>query len=239
MPTSKPVWVIIPASGKGLRMAATIPKQYLKFQQKTILEHCLDRLLSHPLIAGAVVVINEADSHWAELGYRSDKPVLVAEGGEERMHSVFNGLSLLQALNSDASTVLVHDAVRPLVSHQDIDALIDAAEQNSGGAILATPVTDTIKRQGDNLEIAKSVPREGLWRALTPQAFELKLLQRALGHVIENNLMVTDDASAVELLGHHPGLVLARADNIKITNREDLALAETIWLNQLDQHNDK
>ena len=89
-----PVWAIIPASGIGQRMQADLPKQYLPFIDKTIIEHTLERLLSHPDIAGAVVVLNAADKYWVNLNYQaqSSKPLIFAEGGVQRHHSVFNGL---------------------------------------------------------------------------------------------------------------------------------------------------
>jgi len=134
---------------------------------------------------------------------------------------------------------LVHDAVRPLVTHHDLDAVIDAARRNPAGAILATPVADTLKQQNDNMEIAATHSREGLWRALTPQVFHLQPLLNALKKVIDDGQPVTDDAEAMELLGYTPALVAGSAQNLKITNPEDLALAEKIWLYQRDQQNDE
>ena len=91
-----PVWAIVPASGSGQRMQGDLPKQYLSFQGKTIVEHCLDRLLSHPVIQGVILVLQEDDANWDELAYESTKPVLTATGGVERHHSVYNGLLALQ-----------------------------------------------------------------------------------------------------------------------------------------------
>jgi len=112
-----PIWAIVPASGLGRRMQSELPKQYLSFQGKTVIEHCLDRLLSHPGIEGAVVVLQDDDSHWEELGYTSEKPVLTTAGGVERHHSVYNGLLVLQDRCGSEVLALVHDAIRPLVTH--------------------------------------------------------------------------------------------------------------------------
>ena len=127
MSSSAPVWAVIPAAGTGSRMQGDTVKQYLRFQGKTIIEHCLDRLLSHPWIDGAIVVLREDDQLWDELGYISGKPVFTTSGGLERQHSVYNGLTALQNRIGNDAIVLVHDAVRPLVSHVDLSVVIDAA----------------------------------------------------------------------------------------------------------------
>ena len=239
MGSSVPVWAIIPAAGTGLRMQSETPKQYLSFQGKTVIEHCLDRLLSHPEIDGAVVVLRDDDEHWEMIAYTADKPLFTTTGGRQRHDSVYSGLTTLQYRFGNDAIALVHDAVRPLVSHRDLSNVIAAARQHTAGAILAAPVTDTLKRQGDSMEISATLSRDGLWRALTPQVFYLQPLLNALKQVIDRNLSVTDDAEAVELLGHAPRLVAGEADNFKITSPGDLPLAEKIWLNQRDQHDDE
>ncbi len=239
MSSSSPVWAVIPAAGTGSRMQSDTAKQYLRFQGKTIIEHCLDRLLSHPWIDGAIVVLREDDQLWDELGYISGKPVFTTSGGLERQHSVYNGLTALQNRIGNDAIVLVHDAVRPLVSHVDLSAVIDAARSHAAGAILASMITDTIKLQTDSMEIASTLSREGLWRALTPQVFHLQALLAALEKVIDEKLVITDDAQAIEMMGYAPVLVAGSADNFKITTRGDLALAEMVWLNQRDQQDNE
>jgi 2-C-methyl-D-erythritol 4-phosphate cytidylyltransferase len=240
MSSNAPVWAVIPAAGIGSRMHSDTAKQYLRFQGKTIIEHCLDRLLSHPQIDGAVVVLREDDGLWDKLGYISGKPVFTASGGLERQHSVYSGLTVLQDRIGNDAIALVHDAVRPLVSHLDLSGVIDAARRHTVGAILASRVTDTLKRQADsNMEVACTLSREGLWRALTPQVFHLQALLDALQSVINEERVITDDAQAIEMLGHAPALVAGSADNFKITTPEDLVLAEMVWLNQRDQQDNK
>ncbi len=234
-----PVWAVIPAAGTGSRMQSDTAKQYLRFQGKTIIEHCLDRLLSHPWIDGAVVVLREGDQLWGELGYVSSKPVITTSGGLERQHSVYSGLTALQHRIGNDVIALVHDAVRPLVSHVDLSGVIDAARSHTVGAILASMVTDTLKLQTDSMEIASTLPREGLWRALTPQVFHLQALLGALKKVIDEKLVITDDAQAIEMTGDTPALVEGSADNFKITTPGDLALAQMVWLNQRDQEDNK
>jgi 2-C-methyl-D-erythritol 4-phosphate cytidylyltransferase len=227
-----PVWTIIPASGIGQRMQAELPKQYLKLSEKTIIEHTLDKMLSHDAISGAVVVLDSNDKHWDKLNYQTDKPLILATGGEQRQHSVFNGLEkLLSTINQDCF-VLVHDAVRPLVAHADITQLIEIAHQHKDGALLAAPVADTLKQQDLQGNSQQTISRVGLWRAFTPQIFRASLLSKALQYVMERQLAVTDDASAMEAMGLKPKLVPGSAENIKITLAEDLLLAKKIWKQQ-------
>jgi 2-C-methyl-D-erythritol 4-phosphate cytidylyltransferase len=229
-------WAVIPAAGSGSRMQSEMPKQYLRFQGKTIIEHCLDRLLSHPAIDGAVLVLSENDRYWETLDYQAEKPLFIATGGAERQHSVYNGLALLQYRQGNEAIVLVHDAVRPLVRHADLDRLIDAARAHEAGAILAVPVADTLKIEGEHHVVSGTLPRDRLWRAQTPQAFHLQPLLNALKKLIDENRMVTDEAAAIEEAGFAPLLVEGSADNLKITVPADLALAEQVWLHQRDQH---
>ena len=239
MSSRAPVWAVVPAAGSGARMGASIPKQYLRFQGKTIVEHCLDRLLSHADIGGAVLVLAEDDPHWNRLDYQPQKPLFTTTGGAERLHSVYSGLTTLQYRCGNDALALVHDAARPLVTHGDLARVIDAARGHEAGALLASPVADTLKRQTENGEVETTVPRERLWRALTPQVFHLSPLLNALKHAIDDNLAITDDAQALENIGYRPVLVTGRVDNLKITERGDLRLAEMIWLDQLDQDDDE
>ncbi len=221
-------------------MNAARPKQYLEFLGKCVIEHTLDRLLAHPLVSGAIVVIDAGDEHWSALGYVADKPVTAVPGGAERHHSVYNGLCALRDAAGDEVLALVHDAVRPLVSADELTRVVAAARRHEGGAVLACPLADTLKRQADDGQaILSTVPRERLWRAQTPQVFELKLLLAALRRVIDEGLAVTDDAAAMELQGYRPALVEGRPDNIKITQPGDLRLAELIWSDQRDQQHDE
>jgi len=232
--SEQPIWAIIPASGIGQRMQSELPKQYLRLVGKTIIEHTLDRLLSHPEIAGAVVVLNPNDPYWESLNYQaqSKKRLILAEGGVLRHQSVFNGLEKLRSFVRQDCYAMVHDAVRPLVTIKDLSRLINAARQHSDGALLGAPIADTIKQLNVDGSINQTINRSGLWRAFTPQVFNASLLMDALKFVAKNKLEVTDDASAIEVLGRTPKIVLGSAENIKITLPEDLILARQIWKNQ-------
>ena len=239
MSTESPIWAVVPAAGSGRRMGGSIPKQYLRFQGKTVLEHSLDRLFADPRVQGAVLVLAPADRDWAALEYSAVKPIFTALGGPERCQSVLNGLHCLCEHQGEDALVLVHDAARPLLRSTDLGRLIDAAVANPDGAILASRVSDTLKQEDGEGRIASTLDRAGLWRALTPQAFQLVRLRQALQRALEAGVAVTDDAAAMELEGFRPLLVAGGSDNLKITGPGDLALAEAIWLHQRDQQDDK
>ncbi len=227
-----PIWAIVPASGVGARMRGQTPKQYLPLCGKPVLVHTLDRLLSFDDVCGVILVLRSEDYHWEALKYKAKKPLVVTTGGIERQQSVFNGLLKLLELEAGDSMVMIHDAVRPLVLHRDLERLIKSAKVNPAGAILGVPLSDTLKRQDEDTKIVETVARTDLWRALTPQLFSIKLLNRALTHVMENDLSITDDAAAVEALGMRPSLVAGNAENIKITHPQDLILAAQIMQRQ-------
>ncbi len=243
--TEGDLWVVIPAAGRGARMAAERPKQYLRLAGKTVLEHTLACFADHPRVRGMVLAIALDDPYWPTLSLDLPMPVHIVPGGEQRSLSVLNALDLLAALGQPGDWVLVHDAARPNLARADLDRLLAEVGQDAVGGILGVPVRDTMKRAegpGDILaselpagsprrgfgrrRIARTEPREGLWHALTPQMFRLGLLHASLRQALEEGVEVTDEASAIEHAGHRPLLVEGRADNIKITRPEDLALAE-------------
>ncbi|MDM8568106.1 2-C-methyl-D-erythritol 4-phosphate cytidylyltransferase [Thiotrichales bacterium HSG1] len=216
-------WVIIPAAGIGSRMANDCPKQYLTIQGKTILQHTLE-CFNLPSIAGIVVCIASHDSYWEKITL--PMPVMLADGGKERCHSVLNGLQVLQQYAQPNDWVLVHDAARPCVRRIDIEKLITQLSGHLVGGLLALPVRDTMKRSNANSEVVATIERERLWHALTPQMFRLELLFNALQAILNKDELVTDEAQAIEKQGLKPLLVAGHADNIKITYPQDLILAE-------------
>lgn len=234
-PDSQQCWAVIPATGVGSRMKTERPKQYLPLGDKTILEHTLDNLLAYPQIDGAMLILHQADDFWHQLNYTSDKPLLLCHGGAERHHSVLNGLTALRSQINDDSVVMIHDAVRPFVLYQDLDSLLQQVVVNADGALLATPLADTLKQARPDQSVQNTQPRDHLWRALTPQAFRLGRIYAALHTVIENHVQVTDDSSAMEYCGYHPRLVCADIRNIKITYPEDLRMAELILSSSLNR----
>ncbi len=231
MSTGLHYWAVIPAAGVGTRMQAEVPKQYLCINNKTILEHTLERFCSHPKVKGVVVAISGDDDVWTTLDISSHMKVTVVEGGVERCHSVLNGLSALSDKANSKDWVLVHDAARPCLRKEDIDRLIDTLGEHDVGGLLGLPVRDTMKRADIMGTIEETVDREGLWHALTPQMFHLGDLIDSLENALSKDLIVTDEAQAIELNGLQPVLVEGHPDNIKITRNNDLALAE-LFLSQ-------
>ena len=231
MAADYPVWAVIPASGIGQRMQVERPKQYLSFCGKTILEHTLDRVLECPLVNGAVLVLRENDPYWPDIDYQPAKPFHITIGGEHRQDSVMNGLSVLCDL-FEGVHALVHDAVRPLVPRADLIKLIESLQTAQHGALLGSPVADTLKKQDKQGFIEATVDRKGLWRAFTPQLFEAEVLLNALRKAKQAGQNLTDDSAAIEAAGYQPLLVEGSTENIKITLPDDLQLAKTIWKKQ-------
>lgn len=225
------VWVIVPAAGSGTRFGGA-SKQYRPLLGRPVLWHVLHRLASAPGIAGLAVGIASGDEDWAHL---ADRPAgtYAYEGGATRAETVLAGIhSLPRAQPEDY--VLVHDAARPCIARSDLAKL--CAADRSQGALLASPVTDTLKEARAG-RAYRTQPREHLWKALTPQIFPLEPLRQALIQAAAAGTVVTDEASACEPQGLKPVLVAGRADNIKLTWPEDLELAEAI-LRRLEARND-
>lgn len=210
---------VIPASGLGSRMNAPLPKQYLKIQNKTILEHTLQAFLDHPEISRIVVAVSESDEYYPHIALLKSPKIELVFGGATRADSVFNALQKL----GDNDWALVHDAARPCIKRSDLDNILQIHDDN--GAILAIPAVDTMKRANGN-QIAHTEDRSTLWHALTPQFFRADLLKSALTKAFAENATITDEASAMEFAGYAPRLVAGRSDNIKVTRPEDLALIE-------------
>lgn len=219
-------WAVVPAAGVGRRMGMALPKQYLPLAGFSVIVHALHTLLQHPRIRGAVVVISAGDTWWERIRLTPEKPLLRATGGEERCHSVLNGLQTLADWAAPDDWVLVHDAARPCLLAADLDRLMTTLQDDPVGGLLAVPVRDTLKRADPEGRVCATVDRADLWHALTPQMFRFNLLREALQDALARNLLVTDDAAAMEAAGWAPRLVEGRADNIKITRPEDLELAE-------------
>ncbi|MCY9827874.1 2-C-methyl-D-erythritol 4-phosphate cytidylyltransferase [Vibrio chagasii] len=218
------VIAVVPAAGVGSRMKADRPKQYLKINGKTILEHTVEKLLAHPQVSQIVVAISDDDPYYPELPLTQNPQVIRVAGGSERADSVLSALDYIEKQQL-GDWVMVHDAARPCVQLSDIDKLISTAMNHDVGAILAAPVRDTMKR-GAQGQIEHTVERADLWHALTPQMFRAEPLWNVLSEALKQGVSITDEASAFEWKGFPPALVAGRSDNFKITQPEDLALAE-------------
>jgi len=225
------VWAVVPAAGIGSRMQADRPKQYLDLDGKAVIERTLQRLASHPRVKGIVVSLAENDPWWLQCSQDYDCPIYIVSGGAERADSVLNALKKLATLSNDDPWVLVHDAARPCLRHEDIDTMLSVLSSHPVGGILGIPVNDTVKRANADQVILETVSRQGLWRASTPQMFHLQALTQAIESAKQQQLIVTDEASAMEFAGFQPRMVEGHSDNIKITLPQDLALA-SLYLKQ-------
>jgi 2-C-methyl-D-erythritol 4-phosphate cytidylyltransferase len=237
MQATQRYWAVVPAAGSGVRMGGELPKQYLPLAGRTVIEHTLQRLLDHERISGVVVAIAASDNCFSAVRPRlvdHGKPCLVVEGGAERFQSVLNALHALEKIASATDWVLVHDAVRPCVRRDDISRLMDVLQGHAAGGLLGLPLHDTIKRVDTAAQVAATLDRSLLWRALTPQMFRLDALGAALERVQTDQVGATDECAAMEYAGAAPQMVEGASDNIKITLPQDLVLAE-FYLSQQEK----
>ncbi|MEP7313128.1 MAG: 2-C-methyl-D-erythritol 4-phosphate cytidylyltransferase [Pseudomonadota bacterium] len=220
-------WLVMPAAGSGSRAALALPKQYATLAGRTVIEWSLQLFLADQRCEGLMVALAPDDTRFAKLPLQAAGPRLRhCVGGASRCDSVLAALQALPAAATD--WVLVHDAARPCLSSGELAALLMQLEQHDVGGLLALPQADTLKRDDGRGAVAATVPREGLWRALTPQMFRFGLLREALASALQSGVQPTDEAQALELAGARPALVPGSSQNIKITTAQDLALAEQI-----------
>lgn len=229
----KPIklWAVIPAAGSGRRFSPTQLKQYQLIQNKTVLEHSVHRLNDLPL-TGYVLAIAENDTLATSLALRNRDKAHFCHGGAERVDSVLNALNYLFDIAEPDDWVLVHDAARPCVSKASLESLLTQALASQQSAILAIPVRDTLKRVVQATQIDQTVSRDQLWQAQTPQIAQLGVLRSALQQTLADQVIVTDEASALEHVKVPVQVVEGRADNIKITYPSDLDLARLILQSQ-------
>jgi 2-C-methyl-D-erythritol 4-phosphate cytidylyltransferase len=230
------VIVIIPAAGLGTRMASAAgkatraekSKQFLEIGGVPVLVHTL-RKFAGPSIHRIVVAMRKSEA----AGFRKQieaeafaKKVEIVEGGENRQESVANALRAVKAADNDI--VLVHDAVRPLID-TDVIASVIAMAQKTGAAIAGVPAIDTIKqvdRTANGAVVTSTIPRERIVNAQTPQGFRFAVIKKAFDEAVAEGFTGTDEASAVERMGHDVAVVMGSPRNIKITTPADLELAE-------------
>ena len=220
--------VVVVAAGRGTRLGGEVPKQYLQIGGVPVLLRAVRPFASHPEVAQVVVVLApaEAERPPAFLAPLAGSAMTIVAGGRERADSVAAGLAALARI---CEIVLVHDGARPFVDRGVIDAVIAHARAGDG-AVAAVRVSDTIKEEApdDPTRVARTVPRERLWRAQTPQGFPRRILEQAYARGDAAAGGATDDASLVEACGTAVRLVPDTPRNLKITTREDLAVAEAL-----------
>jgi 2-C-methyl-D-erythritol 4-phosphate cytidylyltransferase len=219
------LWCVVPAAGKGVRAGGDRPKQYQPVAGRPLLDHTLERLATHPRIAGLMVVIARDDTHFQSRTSLHGKPLLTCVGGGERFESVLAGVQALPPTVGEEHFVLVHDAARPCVRAADITRLVDLAGADEGG-LLGAPLRDTLKRADAASRSVATEPRDHRWRAFTPQMFRRGALTAALRQASADGVVVSDETMAMERAGWAPLLVEGAEDNIKVTTPADFALAE-------------
>lgn len=242
VPQHPGVHAIVPAAGAGRRLARSFtgkhadkPKQYQLLLGRPLLEWTIECLCTHPMVKAVTVALAPGDTDFMNLRFRGSTPVDWAAGGETRAHSVRNALHHV-VQTSNAQWALVHDAARPCLDRPSLDRLFSQGMSNDDGAILAVPVSDTLKRSpgGDNPVIESTLDRDGLWAAQTPQLFPVARLAGALDARLRAQLPPTDEAGAMEAAGARPRLVRGAVTNLKVTWPGDLAVAEAI-LRQMER----
>lgn len=217
------VAAVIPAGGLGARLGSRTPKQFLRLGRAPMLLAAVRHFACHPAVRAIVVAAPAGQVARARRLLsvaRGRASLTVVPGGATRQGSVWLAL---QAVPEDTEIIVVHDAVRPFVSRRLIDAVLAAAAE-SGAAICALPIAETVKRVRDGV-VEATVDRAGLWAAQTPQAFRADLLREAHEKARRDGVVGTDDATLVERLGHPVRVVPGGEANLKITTAEDLRRA--------------
>lgn len=223
------VTAIVLAAGRGKRFKSRIPKPFIKINSQPVIIYPLKTLSSHPAVREIIVVVDAKNSNKILKQirrYRIGKIKAVVEGGKRRQDSVRNGL---RAIDRRTGLVLVHDGVRPFINRKMVSRVIREASV-CGAAIVGMPVKATIKKIKNEFIVEKTLNRNNLWEAQTPQVFKKDLILKAYKKFGHSN--VTDDAVLVEKLGAKVRAVLGSYNNIKITTPEDLIIAEAIVKNK-------
>ena len=222
------VYAIIVAAGKGIRMSDSVRKQYIALDGMPMLSRTLGVFNHCDLIDRIIVAVPEDDIDFCRneiipAANMGKDPILVI-GGARRQDSVYNSLKTIE---TDDGVVLIHDGVRPFVNPEHLVACIKGAQKH-GACILGIPAFDTVKHVNTKNEIIQTQKRDRLWLAQTPQAFQLQLIKKAHEIAKKEGFMGTDDASLVERLGGVVKIIPGSRSNIKITNQEDLKLAQAL-----------
>ncbi|MFT3856594.1 MAG: 2-C-methyl-D-erythritol 4-phosphate cytidylyltransferase [Aquabacterium sp.] len=237
-------FALVPCAGVGERAGVGGPKQYHPLAGQAVVAHTLAALRQVSRIEATLVVLSPGDTQFARHvpGFEGDRGWVAHVGGASRAESVANGLDELCARGAQPHDwVLVHDAARCLIRPEWVDRLIEACEDDEVGGLLALPLADTLKASAFGLRgearVEATVPRSGKWAAQTPQMFRLGLLRPALQAALadpESAAAITDEASAIEALGHAPRLVAGAFENFKLTWPDDFALAERLLCTRRD-----
>lgn len=223
-------WTVIPAAGQGKRMNAGISKQWIELLGEPVLKHTLDVFEKDPACLGIILVGSERELKQMQdfvQTFQYTKVRQIVPGGSERQQSVYEGL---KEVPEDAELVLIHDAARPFITQHHISQLAKNAAE-TGSAVLAVPVKDTVKRAVKN-QVEETIDRTSLWAVQTPQAFRLSIVKEAHEKAAAERYLGTDDASLVERIGQTVAIVMGDYHNIKLTTSDDLLFGQAILLDR-------
>jgi len=226
------VHALIPAAGQSVRFGGTTLKQYAHLLGRPVMAHSIEAVQRHPLVRAVTVALAPDDGIYKDLVRPAYPQVTTVDGGDSRAQTVMNGLRFILERDAECDWVLVHDAARPCLSRSCLEDLLDLGMKCADGAILAIPISDTLKQADDDGFIRRTVDRSVMWAAQTPQLFPLHRLAANLEAALSRGICPTDEASAMEAAGARPLLVQGASTNIKITGTVDLTLAEFILQSQ-------
>ena len=218
---------IIVAAGKGTRMGANVDKLWLEVAGRPVVAHTWKQFNDAKCVDEIILVVREgmqAEFNALAVQFKFQKPFKLVAGGAERQDSVWNGL---MALSPNTEIVAIQDAARPCTTGELIAATMEAARE-TGAAVAAQPVTDTIKETADGQTISRTVDRSKLWSVQTPQTFRVAVIRQAISTAREKNLILTDDTAACELIGQPVRLVKGTAPNPKVTVPADLPFVDSL-----------
>lgn len=222
---------IIVAAGLGRRMGSTLPKQFIRLNDKPLLAYSVDNLLKVGALNELIIVVAADQIDASELKIclpsRETVPVKIVTGGERRQDSVFNGL---QALDPRSKIVIIHDGVRPFFRPELVRETIRLCADNDG-VVLAIPAVDTLKEVSDS-QVVRTLDRTKIWQGQTPQTFRREILEKAYASARTKAITATDDSMLVELIGGRVAVVESSAENLKITCQNDLKIAKSILENR-------
>jgi 2-C-methyl-D-erythritol 4-phosphate cytidylyltransferase len=219
--------VIFPAAGRSSRFRDKEKKPFVNLDGRAVWLRTVEQFITRNDVAQCIIVVSPDDQEMFRRRFGANlvfMNIQIADGGAERFESVANALAMLKP---EVEFVAVHDAVRPCVTEPLISAVFAKAEQ-TGAAMLAVPVTDTVKQVDANQQVKITMPRQGLWLAQTPQVFRRDWLQAAYDQRAKLGSNITDDAQLIEAAGHTVHVVEGATTNIKITTKQDVYLADAI-----------
>jgi 2-C-methyl-D-erythritol 4-phosphate cytidylyltransferase len=219
--------VILPAAGQSSRFKDKEKKPFAQLDGRAVWLRSAELFITRDDVCQCLIVVAKADQETFRRRYGANLAfmnVQIADGGSERFESVANALALVKP---EADFVAIHDAVRPCLTEEQINTVFAKAEK-TGAALLAVPVTDTVKRVDAQHQVQATMPRQGLWLAQTPQVFRREWLVQAYAGRAKAGADITDDAQLIEAAGHKVHVAEGSASNVKITTKSDLFLAEAV-----------